>query len=88
MVVEKSGLDVPEPWRSQGFVRVWMVNGDPMLTCFSREQADRLAELLSEAANASSNAGIRPSPSVNTLSPSNYARESASQAKPGTTRHQ
>lgn len=77
MVIEKSGLEVPEPWRSQGFVRIWMVNGDPTLTCFSREQADRLAELLSEAAEASSNVGIRPSPSVNTFSPSNYARGSA-----------
>lgn len=53
MIVELRGIDVPEPWRSQGFVRLWMV--DNTTVCFTRFQAEQFELTLALDAEAHSN---------------------------------
>ena len=51
MIVEKIGLDVPEPWRSQGFVRIWIIRTEAHLVCFSRTQAEELLRITTVDSN-------------------------------------
>jgi hypothetical protein len=45
-IIEKVGLNVPEPWLSQGFARVWVLDGEAPVVFFSRVQAEMFVALL------------------------------------------